>query len=122
MSAVSAVRVTAEDPGDASLAAVLGAGFAAAGQRAARLAALLDPGFLAEAGWDPVTRVLAPESEHRLIRWDGERLRLEAPARREGPAPRVPEQASIRMLIRKGTGINCQADRNISLLNSRSKL
>ncbi len=91
MSAVSAVRVTAEDPGDASLAAVLGAGFAAAGQRAARLAALLDPGFLAEAGWDPVTRVLAPESEHRLIRWDGERLRLEAPARREGPAPRVPD-------------------------------
>jgi integrase len=88
---VSAVRVTAEDPGDASPAAVPGAGFAAAGQRAARLAALLDPGFLAEAGWDPVTRVLAPESEHRLIRWDGERLRLEAPARREGPAPRVPD-------------------------------
>jgi integrase len=90
VSALAAVRVTAEEPGDESLALVLGAAFAAAGQRAAGLAVLLDPGFLAEAGWDPVTWVLAPESEHRLIRWDGERSRLEAPARRKGPAPRVP--------------------------------
>jgi hypothetical protein len=35
--------------------------------------------------------------------------------------PTVPGQASIRMFIRKGTGINCQADQNISLQNSRSK-
>ena len=47
---VSVVPVTAEEPEDAALAPVLGAGAAAAGQRAARLAALLDPGFLAEAG------------------------------------------------------------------------
>ena len=35
--------------------------------------------------------------------------------------PTVPGQASNRMLIRKGTGTNCQADRDISLLNSGSK-
>ena len=65
---VSVVPITAEEPEDAALAPVLGAGAAAAGQRAARLAALLDPGFLAEAGWGTATWLLAPESEHRLIR------------------------------------------------------
>jgi len=35
----------------------------------ARVAALIDPGFLAEAGWDPVTRVLAPGADHRLLGW-----------------------------------------------------
>ena len=85
---VSVVPVTAEEPEDAALALVLGDGAAAAGQRAARLAALLDPGFLAEAGWDPATWLLAPETEHRLIRWDGSRRRQEdAPARREAPLP-----------------------------------
>ena len=85
---VSVVPVTAEEPEDAALAPVLGAGAAAAGQRAARLAALLDPGFLAEAGWDPATWLLAPETEHRLIRWDGSRRRQEdAPARRGAPLP-----------------------------------
>ncbi len=85
---VSVVPITAEEPQDAALAPVLGAGAAAAGQRAARLAALLDPGFLAEAGWDPATWLLAPETEHRLIRWDGGRRRQEdAPARRGAPLP-----------------------------------
>jgi hypothetical protein len=85
---VSVEPVTAGEPEDAALAPVLGDGAAAAGQRAARLAALLDPGFLAEAGWDPATWLLAPETEHRLIRWDGSRRRQEdAPARREAPLP-----------------------------------
>jgi site-specific recombinase XerD len=81
----------AEEPEDAALAAVLGGGAAAAGPRAARLAALLDPGFLAEAGWDPATWLLAPETEHRLIRWDGSGRRQEEPARRESPAPVIPD-------------------------------
>jgi integrase len=34
---------------------------------AARLAALLDPAFLTEAGWDPVARVLSPPAGHRLL-------------------------------------------------------
>jgi integrase len=35
--------------------------------RAARLACLLDPAFLAEAGWDPVIRVLSLPAQHRLL-------------------------------------------------------
>ncbi|MFN2496443.1 MAG: hypothetical protein ABR608_11135 [Pseudonocardiaceae bacterium] len=34
---------------------------------AARLARMLDPAFLAEAGWDPVIRVLSLPAEHRLL-------------------------------------------------------
>ena len=34
---------------------------------AARLAGLLDPGFLIEAGWDPVQRVLSLPAQHRLL-------------------------------------------------------
>jgi hypothetical protein len=34
---------------------------------AGRLAALLDPAFLAGAGWDPVTRVLSPPAGHKLL-------------------------------------------------------
>ncbi|MGH3245956.1 MAG: tyrosine-type recombinase/integrase [Trebonia sp.] len=34
---------------------------------AGRLAALLDPGFLSEAGWDPVSRVLSPPPGHELL-------------------------------------------------------
>lgn len=55
-------------------AAVFGDGSAVCEPAVARLAALLDPGFLAEAGWDPVTWVLAPPAGHRLIRWDGGRF------------------------------------------------
>src|SRR5512135_2888298 len=84
------LAIAAEEPAGPSLASVLGDGAPAAGQRAARLAALLDPGFLAEAGWNPVTWLLAPETEHRLIRWDGSRLWQEAPARRGSPAPGIP--------------------------------
>jgi integrase len=58
----------------------------AAGPAALRLAALLDPGFLAAAGWDPVTRVLAPPAGHRLIRWDCGRL--DGPAGQPGKASR----------------------------------
>ena len=36
-------------------------------RHAARLAALLDPGFLTEAGWDPALRVLSPPPGHRLL-------------------------------------------------------
>src|SRR5258707_14093986 len=34
---------------------------------AERLAALLDPSFLSEAGWDPVSRVLSLPAGHRLL-------------------------------------------------------
>src|ERR1700757_491069 len=34
---------------------------------AARLATMLDPGFLDEAGWDPTMRVLALPARHRLL-------------------------------------------------------
>ena len=84
------LAIAAEEPAGPGLASVLGDGAPAAGQRAARLAALLDPGFLAEAGWNPVTWLLAPETEHRLIRWDGSRLWQAAPARRGSPAPGIP--------------------------------
>ena len=33
-----------------------------------RLAELIDPGFLADAGWEPVTRTLRPQPEHPLLR------------------------------------------------------
>lgn len=36
---------------------------------AGRLAALTDAGFLAEAGWDPVTRVLSLPAAHPLLGW-----------------------------------------------------
>jgi integrase len=39
------------------------------GETAARLAALTDPGFLAEAGWDPGTRVLSLPAAHPLLGW-----------------------------------------------------
>ena len=42
------------------------AGVALAGP-AAELAGRLDPGFLTEAGWDPVSRVLSPPAEHPLL-------------------------------------------------------
>jgi len=32
-----------------------------------RLVGLIDPGFLAEAGWDPLTRTLRPAPEHPLL-------------------------------------------------------
>jgi integrase len=43
--------------------------FAAAGidPHTARIAALIDPGFLTETGWDPDRLVLAPPPDHRLL-------------------------------------------------------
>ncbi len=38
-------------------------------QPAARIAALIEPEFLAEAGWDPASLVLAPPPEHPLLGW-----------------------------------------------------
>src|SRR5664280_3845176 len=35
--------------------------------RAARLAGLLDPGFLVEAGWDPASRALSLPAAHPLL-------------------------------------------------------
>ena len=37
------------------------------GRPGRRLAGLLDPAFLAGAGWDPVTRVLSPQAGHTLL-------------------------------------------------------
>jgi integrase len=58
-------------PAQTAPAAVLGECGAAGGPAVVRLAGLLDPGFLADAGWNPATGVLAPPAGHRLIRWDG---------------------------------------------------
>ncbi len=86
-----ALAVVARSPAQIASAAVFGDSDAVTGQAVVRLAALLDPGFLAEAGWDPVTRVLAPPASHRLIRWDGGRLDARAgqagPGRRDAPVP-----------------------------------
>jgi hypothetical protein len=46
---------------------VLGPG-AAADAATARLAALIHPAFLVEAGWDRAARVLSPAAEHPLLR------------------------------------------------------
>jgi integrase len=48
---------------------VFGAGCAGIGPAAARLAARIDPAFLAEAGWDPATRVLSLPPGHPLLGW-----------------------------------------------------
>src|SRR6202040_1714284 len=81
----------AHSPAQTASAAVLGDSDAITGQAVVRIAALLDRGFLAEAGWDPVTWVLAPPAGHRLIRWDGGRLDPRAgqggPGRRAAPVP-----------------------------------
>ena len=42
--------------------------------RAARLAAGLDPGFLAEIGWDPAARVIVPPPGHHRLRDAGSRV------------------------------------------------
>jgi hypothetical protein len=93
--------------GDPAAVFVLGAGGQAAGQAAARLAALLDAGFLAAAGWDPVTRVLAPPAGHRLIRRDCGRLdgpaSQDAHARREAPSPVLgPGKCAVVACLRAG--------------------
>jgi site-specific recombinase XerC len=86
-----ALAAVALSPARTVPAAVFGDSDAVTGQAVARLAALLDPRFLAGAGWDPVTWVLAPPAGHRLIRWDGARLDARAgqagPGRRDGLLP-----------------------------------
>ena len=68
---------------------MLGECGAAGDPAVARLAGLLNPGFLADAGWNPQTWVLAPPAGHRLIRWDGGKFGTgpgkTRPARREAP-------------------------------------
>ncbi len=85
------LAVLAGGPAEDPAVLVLGAEGQAAGQAASRLAALLDAGFLAAAGWDPATWVLAPPAGHRLIRRDCGRLDSPASqdvrARREAPPP-----------------------------------
>jgi integrase len=88
----SQLAVLADGPAeDPAAVLVLGAEGPAAGAATLRLAALLDAGFLAAAGWDPVTRVLAPPAGHRLIRRDCGRLdglaSQDVHARREAPPP-----------------------------------
>jgi len=78
-----ALAAATHSPARTAPAVVLGAGCVITEPAVARLAALLDPGFLARAGWDPVTWVLAPPAGHRLIRWDCGR-----PGARSGPAGR----------------------------------
>jgi integrase len=57
------VVTTAEVPADAS--AVFGP--ARVDRRAARIAAVIDPAFLAEAGWDAAALVLYPPAQHPLL-------------------------------------------------------
>ena len=94
MSAESAVGVLAaatHSPARTALAAVLGECGGAGDPAVVRLAGLLDPGFLADAGWNPETWVLAPPAGHRLIRWDGGKFDARPgkgrPAGREAPLP-----------------------------------
>ena len=86
-----ALAAAARSAAQIAAAAVFGDSDAITGQAVVRLAALLDPGFLAEAGWDPVTWVLAPPASHRLIRWDAARLDARAwqpgPGRRDAALP-----------------------------------
>ena len=88
-SAVGVLAAAAHSPARTALAAVLGECGAAGDPAVARLAGLLDPGFLADAGWNPQTWVLAPPAGHRLIRWDGGKFGTgpgkTRPARREAP-------------------------------------
>src|ERR1700689_473009 len=81
-------RPAADSPARTAVAAVLGDSCVITGPAVVRLAALLDPGFLAGAGWDPVTWVLAPPAGHRLIRWDCSRLDARSgPSGRQAPLP-----------------------------------
>src|SRR5258708_10974966 len=62
---------------------------------AERLAALLDPSFLSEAGWHPVSRVLSLPAGHRLLgraacRVGGRATTVHAAARRPGFCPLLP--------------------------------
>ena len=83
-----ALAAAAHSPARTAPAVVLGAGSVIAEPAVVRLAALLDPGFLAGAGWDPVTWVLAPPAGHRFIRWDCGRPGAQSgPAGREAPLP-----------------------------------
>jgi len=88
-SAVGVLAAAAHSPARTALSAVLGECGAAGDPAVARLAGLLDPGFLADAGWNPETWVLAPPAGHRLIRWDGGKFDTgpgkTRPARREAP-------------------------------------
>jgi hypothetical protein len=86
------LAVGAPAPAQAAPAAALVFGEGSdAGQAALRLAARLEPGFLAAAGWDPAAQVLAPPAGHRLIRWDCGRIDGRAgqagKARRDAPQP-----------------------------------
>ena len=65
MTGVAAERALSAAAGAAGYGHVL-AGAELDGQ-AERLAALLDPAFLSEAGWDPVSRVLSLPAGHRLL-------------------------------------------------------
>jgi integrase len=91
-SAVGGVLAAATpSPALAAPAAVLGECGVAGDPAVVRLAGLLDPGFLADAGWNPVTWVLAPPAGHRLIRWDGGKFDARPgnarPAGPEAPLP-----------------------------------
>ena len=83
-----ALAAATHSPARTAPAVVLGAGCVITEPAVARLAALLDPGFLARAGWDPVTWVLAPPAGHRLIRWVCGRPGAQSgPAGRQAPRP-----------------------------------
>jgi integrase len=90
-SAVGVLAAATHRPARTAVAAVLGECGAAGDPAVARLAGLLDPGFLADAGWNPETWVLAPPAGHRLIRWDGGKFDTRPgktrPAGREAPPP-----------------------------------
>ena len=87
-SAGGALAAAAHSAAGTASAAVLGDSCVITEPAVVRLAALLDLGFLAGAGWDPVTWVLAPPAGHRLIRWDCGRLGVRSgPAGRQAPLP-----------------------------------
>jgi len=83
-----ALAAVTHSPARTAPAVVLGAGSVITEPAVVRLAALLDPGFLAGAGWDPVTWVLAPPAGHRFIgRACGRPGAQSGPAGRQAPLP-----------------------------------
>ena len=66
MTGVAAARAVPADAARAANSAMCWPGSMLDGP-AARLAQMLDPAFLAEAGWDPDSRVLSLPAGHRLL-------------------------------------------------------
>jgi integrase len=80
---------------------------------AARIAVLIDPGFLTEVGWDPDRLVLAPRPGHRLL--------VRPVCRAEGCARTAPTRARICTLCRSRLAEHGLRVEEIALLPAREQ-